>query len=136
MEIKSFDFRYSDGYYMNANVKYMLKHEEGKYVASFKPLGVPMEEAESKEVDEHFSKKIQDAIDTFKVKKWDGFQKSNPHVFDGDSFDLSIYFEDKTEIHAHGYMEWPKHYREFLQEIKQIYAEIFDNELPKGEGKF
>lgn len=104
-KIKSFEFSYTNGYFMNANIVYSLRLKNDQYLASFKPLGVPREEAMEKEVGEGFREKIEETMKKYQVGKWDDFHKSNPFVLDGDSFHLMVSMDDKTEINALGYME-------------------------------
>ena len=120
-----FEFSYTNGCFMDSNIIYKFQSKGGKCIASYKPVGAPREEAVEKEVPESFREKIEEAMKKYQVRKWNGFQKSNPHVLDGDSFQLFVKFEEGEGIHASGYMEWPKYYREFVKEIATIYAEEF-----------
>ena len=52
-------------------------------------------------------------LDEYDVQGWDGYYESNPHVLDGDSFDLTITRRDGTTLRAHGTNIAPKGFREF-----------------------
>ena len=64
----------------------------------------------------------------YNVNKWDGFNKSDKNVLDGNSFSFSYSNTDNKSIEAHGYMKWPNNYREFRDEIKALYEKEFENE--------
>ena len=99
----------------------MKTEEDGRLVASNKPYGIADEAATIKDVDDSFREKLEAILKQFEVGKWEGFQKSDKRVLDGDSFDLAVWFDDKTSIHASGYMKWPKNYREFRDAIDALF---------------
>ncbi len=122
MKINSFKFSYSVGYAMYANEEYTLKNEEGKYIATVKKRGIPEENATIIEVDESFEQRLEELLKEYNVSLWDGFNKADKHVLDGNTFDLSIRMEEDNHISASGYMKWPKNYKEF----KKTVVELFD----------
>lgn len=56
------------------------------------------------------------------IRKWNGFDKSNKNVMDGDGFSLSAEYEGGGRIHASGYMKWPKGYSEFVKDLMELCA--------------
>ncbi|MBO7699042.1 MAG: hypothetical protein J6S38_08440 [Erysipelotrichaceae bacterium] len=55
---------------------------------------------------------------------WDGFQGKHPKwVSDGIMFTLKAIVNSDREIYAQGSENFPKHYREFTDEIKKILKE-------------
>ena len=125
---KSFRFFYTVGYYMNAVYDFELNIEDDKYIATFKEPGVDPNDALKKEVDIEFVHKLEEIMTKYKVNKWDGFNKSNQGVLDGDSFSFSYSNTDSKTIEAHGYMEWPNNYRDFREDVKALYEKEFENE--------
>ena len=127
-KIIRFSFGYSVGYAMYANELFELENKEGKYYAKVKLQGIPDEQASTVEVNEEFEQKLEEIIKQFEVKKWDGFNKSNKMVLDGNSFSLSIRMEDDNSISASGYMMYPEHYREVREELDNIFNELINGE--------
>ena len=123
-EVKSFRFSYSTGNMINAYVIYEFKCDNGKCVASIKPSGIPDEEKTKVKVDEKFVNKLTDILKKYDVASWNGFNKSNKYVLDGNSFSISIYMENGDDISASGYMMWPKHYREVVSEFDTLFSSI------------
>ncbi len=123
--VERFEFFYTQGYAMNADVRYKFNHKvkDNWYKISVKEYGVSEEDAKLIEVDEEFRDKLEAIIDKYKVKSWDGFNKSDKNVLDGDSFSLSIHYPSGS-VSAHGYMSWPKNYRDFRNEIDELFGEI------------
>ena len=54
------------------------------------------------------------------VGSWNGFNKRNKHVLDGNSFSLSVCMGEE-EIDASGYMRWPKNYADFTNAVRQLF---------------
>ena len=127
-EIKSFHLSYSNGYMMYANIVYEFKLENNKYMANIKPYLVADEEMLTIEIKKTIVDKIIDILKKYEVNKWDGFNKVDKNVLDGDSFSLSIWFQDDKSIYASGYMMWPKNYQNVRDEISDIFMEIYNKE--------
>ncbi len=126
--IKSFYFGYSNGYMINSNIRYELKIEDEKYIAKIKPYGVDDEDELTIEVSKDIMDKASEIFKKYEVNKWDGFNKSDHNVMDGDSFSLGIWFNDDKSIHASGYMMWPDNYRNVREEISDLFMEIYNRE--------
>ncbi len=121
--ITSFSYRYTAGNMVNADVYYGLEYRNGTYTATVKPNGTPEEDAESFKVDKMFEENLRAILEKYKVSKWNGFNKTNKMVLDGNSFYLDIYMEE-GEISAHGYMSWPDGYADFKEEIINLFESI------------
>lgn len=128
MKINSFKFSYSVGYAMYANEEYTLKNEGDKYIATVKKRGIPEENATKKEVDESFEQKLEELLKGYNVSAWDGFNKADKHVLDGNTFDLSIRMDENNHISASGYMKWPKKYKEFKMAVVEMFDELVTQE--------
>ena len=123
--IKKFSYHYSDGNAMWAYTNYKIECEE-KCIAIIKPNGIPEESEVEVEIDEKVINNLLDLLNKYEVGKWNGFRKSDKNVLDGHDFSLSIWQDDGTNIHASGYMKWPKNFREVSKELKEIFQPLYD----------
>ena len=122
--ITRFSLRYSVGYAMYAYEIFELENKDGRYFAKIKLRGIPDEQATTIEVDAEFDQKLEEIIKEFNIQNWDGFNKSNKMVLDGDSFSLYILMEEDNSISANGYMKWPKKYKEFKEKIVELFNQV------------
>ena len=127
-KIKSFYITYTNGYAMNSYTTYQLSVNNNKYMVKIKPYGIPEEELLEIEVDRKVVDKLIEILTKYEVNKWDGFDRVAKDVLDGNSFSLSITLEDEKTIDASGYMIWPDHYRDVINEISPIFMEIYNKE--------
>ena len=123
-DIVSFSFSYSTGYMMDASVSYRLELKDGVYTAVVKPNLVPEEEASVCTVDKAFVRELEEFLRSENVSKWNGFNKSDDRVLDGNSFGLSIVTGSKEIISAHGYMKYPKNYSAVRSGIERIFGNL------------
>lgn len=123
-DIKSISYHYTTGTMMNADVRYEVECEGEKCLAKIKPNLVPDEEAMKYTVDKSVMDEIKDVLIKYHVERWDGFQKSDPNVLDGNSFSLYVSMADGNSISASGYMEWPNNYSEVSRELDKIFKSI------------
>ena len=123
-DIKYFSFNYSVGYYANANWSYVLELKDGAWAAEVKPNGVAPEDAEKYTVGEDFVRSLEDFLKEKKVGAWDGFDKADKYVLDGDSFSLYIRMTDDQSVSASGYMEWPEGYKEVQGGIDALFRAL------------
>ncbi len=129
-ELISLYFSYSKGYMMNSNVRYEFSYDKeiNRYKVGIKPYGVSEEEKLEKEIDESLKDKLKEVLVKYEVVKWDGFDKNDSDVLDGDGFSFSARFKDDTSISASGYMMWPDNYRNVCDELDTIFMEIYNKE--------
>jgi hypothetical protein len=127
--IKSFYLTYTKGYAMNAYVTYELNYDidKNEYVASIKPYGISDEDKLKVTVNKDFSEKIKDVLVKYHVENWNGFNKNDKNVLDGDSFSISITMKNGDDIHASGYMRWPDNYKNVVNEIDNIFMDIYNS---------
>ena len=119
---------FTQGYMMNADTEYEYKLEEDKYIMNIKPYLVDRENIVSFEVDKKVIKEIENILNKYEVYKWDGFNKSDNNVLDGDSFAFSVY-TNEVRINAAGYMKYPDNYGTVKEEI----VKIFEREYEKNK---
>jgi len=127
-DIINFSFNYSVGYAMNCQCSYKIDYIDNKFIASYKKNGIPEEDRLKKEISSEKIKELENLLNNYKVYKWDGFNKSDKNVLDGDDFSLSITTLDKRHIRASGYESYPDNYGEVNKEIQNFFFEIFKEE--------
>ena len=121
--IKKFNFFYDTGWAIDTNARYSIKCTD-KCIAIIKPNNISEEEMLEKEVDDDFINQLIGILNKYKVSRWDGFNKVDKMVLDGNSFSLSVSFNDDKHISAHGYMKWPKNYSEVKSELDTLFMDI------------
>ena len=126
--IKSFYITYSNGYMINAYTRYQLILEDGVYIAKIKPYGVYEEDELEIKVEETLMEKIVNILVKYEVNKWNGFDKTDKYVLDGDSFSFSVLLNNDKSISASGYMMWPEHFRDVVGEISPLFMDIYNKE--------
>ena len=55
------------------------------------------------------------------VKRFDGFDKYNKYMHDGSGFSLYVRYDNGQSINAHGMNEWPSGYRDFSDEMHELF---------------
>ena len=125
--IKSIEFSYTKGYMINSNVSYKL--ECGDYcIATICPYGTAREDVKEFKVDKSVLLEIENILNKYDVISWNGFNKADKNVLDGDSFSINIKMSDGGKIDASGYMMWPEGYKEFVSEIDDFFMNIYNGE--------
>lgn len=123
--IKNFSFSYSNGYAMYAYTNYELKYKNNTYTVSIKPNGISDDEKYDVNIDSSFAKKVEDVLNKYNVVRWNGFNKSDQNVLDGDSFSMNIKYNDNDHVSANGYMMWPENYTNVKSELDNLFMEIY-----------
>ena len=121
-EIEHFSFSYTCGDTANARVSYGLTLEDGVYTASITPANEPDEAERTFTVEESFARELEQILIRHKVGKWNGFDKADRMVMDGDRFNMFILMTDGTSLNASGYMKWPRAYSEVKYEIEELFG--------------
>lgn len=83
-------------------------------------------EIEGVELDAADVEALRALIDENDLWSWNGFQKSNSYVLDGDSFGLSASFADGTELNAWGSNAYPKGYSAGAQAICAYFEALME----------
>ena len=79
-------------------------------------------------IDMSFVQALEAMCDKHDVSKFDGFNKTNPHVCDGSGFSLYIKYDNGKSVSAHGMNSSPRGYHEFagdMYELFKPYCELF-----------
>ncbi len=120
-DLKYFKYSYSVGYYKDASVSYEIEYKDDKYYFYFKDKGIPEENKKTYTLSEDNIKELIDIFNKHKINKWDGFEKSNKNIMDGNSFTLKIKYNSDKDVYAHGYMVYPSNYREVKTDIENFF---------------
>ena len=67
-------------------------------------------------------KEIIETLNNNDVSSWDGFDKDDKNVLDGNSFSFRVCYDKSKEIEASGYMKWPNNYHEVKKELNKIFS--------------
>ena len=119
-------------HFKNKNVKienikrFHINYDGSHYIASIKKDGVAEEDAKMVIISKKDVKRVENVLVKYKVNKWNGFDKVDKNVLDGDSFSLYVTFDDDTSIHAHGDMRYPENYGNVRGELDSIFNEFYD----------
>ena len=119
-DIKKLHFSYSTGTMMYANVSYDLELIEGKYIVKIKPNLIPEEETITANMKNEDIEAIKNILIKYNVQRWDGFNKSDKYVLDGNSFSFIVYFDNNNSVSASGYMMYPDNYKNVEKELDEI----------------
>lgn len=122
-KINSFEFGYTEGYGINTNVRYTMKCDK-KCILKVKPYGDDENKATEKELSSKDINSFISILNKHNVISWDGFNKSDKDVLDGDSFHLYVTYNDNRNISASGYMMYPNNYRDFKNDINDLINEL------------
>lgn len=120
--LKSFSFIYSTGYYKDASVIYELKYND-KWILYYKGDGISDEDTISYEVDENLIERLENILNKYEVSRWNGFNKNDKYVLDGNSFSISINYNENNSVSAHGYESWPTNYHNVKNELNNLFNE-------------
>ncbi len=124
--LKSFSLSYTSGYMMNSDTRYRLTYRDGEYIANIKPRLKDDEEGIEIAVNKEMMEEVSKILIKYDVGKWNGFDKVDKDVLDGNSFSFIVVLNDDKVIKASGYMKWPKNYREVVEEIEPLFMNIYN----------
>ena len=120
--IKKFSYTSSGGMAYNGNSKYEIICDN-ECIANIK---MPYEiEKKNITINPDVVDKLLNIFNKYKVYNWNGFDKTDKNVLDGSSFSISIIDDNDYSIDAHGYMKYPRNYREVIDNIKNILDPIY-----------
>ena len=122
--MKEFYYSSSGGMAYNGNTYYKIKCKEKCILDVKLPYKI---EKRNIVISDDIVNQIIDVLNQYQVSTWDGFDKNDKNIMDGDSFTLKVSFDDKYSISAHGYMKVPKNYRDVISHISSILDPIYEN---------
>lgn len=121
--LTAFSFNHG-GMSMDQIFSYSVYAQDGHMLADFELYC--RYEIEGVELDGEDVELLRALIDEFDLWSWNGFQKSNSQVLDGDSFGLSASFADGTELSAWGSNAYPKGYSAGAQAICAYFEALME----------
>ena len=114
-------YSYSTSTMMNGYVSYDLDCKK-ECILKYKPDLEPEENSKDYKIDNKDIKLLEDKLTELNISSWDGFDKSDKNVMDGNSFSFSLKCKDGTRVEAHGYMKYPKDYSKVTSELVTIFS--------------
>jgi len=69
------------------------------------------------------NQKIMEIINKYDVFSWDGFDKDNRWVLDGEDFIFNLTLSDGTEVYATGSNKFPTNYRNVFSELEALFED-------------
>jgi len=120
-DIKSIEFRYTNGYMINSDTYYKLECNNN-CMLQIKRYGSSNEEEYN--VDKCILNDIEKILNKYNVSSWDGFNKSDKNVLDGDTFSISIVYDNNKRISSSGYMMYPNNYKSVKEELETLFNSL------------
>ena len=77
-------------------------------------------------VDETALEELSEIASRYRLDQWNGFNKTNSMVLDGESFALSVTLSDETKITASGGNAFPKGYSDAKHEICALFDSLIN----------
>lgn len=74
----------------------------------------------NKEIDSSKLEELAKLINKEKIYEWNNFEEKKEGVLDGNSFSLTIKYDDGKTITAKGYMKYPKNYDEKMSKLLEF----------------
>ncbi len=131
--IRSFSYSYSQNNTMYGYCSYSITKTDDGYEAYVKQMDVPDDESPRFPVDQETVDILVELLNKHKVSGWDGFNKSDKNVLDGNGFELNIHMtEDDDGISAHGYMKYPDGYSGFRDDMDSFFDRIMNEAMADG----
>jgi len=90
--------------------------EDGYYIS--------VNDEEPLPIDDETVQTLMEVIEEYNVSSWDGFDKTNDNVLDGEGFSLEIGFTDGTSVKALGDNVFPEQYADAMGEMWDILTHI------------
>lgn len=110
-------YRYGEIYYDS----YSIFMDEGGYRVS-------VNDEEPVSVSEEAVQELMKVIEAYNIFSWDGFDKTNENVLDGEGFLFEIGFTDGTSVKAQGDNAFPDRYGDAMGEIWDILTDLSKEE--------
>ncbi|MDO5123607.1 MAG: hypothetical protein Q4D44_02945 [Eubacteriales bacterium] len=109
---------------INYDQIYTCEKSGDKVRISVKYAGASPDEVTEVETDGTVMNRLGEVINKYEIPSWDGFNESNHHVLDGESFSLTVKSGEDTLISAYGANSYPENYTDATNEIEEIFQEI------------
>lgn len=103
---------------------YSVIEEDGKHFFVYESMLYPDYGEITREVDEEFLEKLTQLYLDCHLASWDGFNKTNEFVMDGDGFSLDITFQDGQSLQARGSNCTPDGYKDFCAKMEELFSTV------------
>ncbi|MBR2679139.1 MAG: hypothetical protein IKE63_06950 [Bacilli bacterium] len=124
--IKKLEYSYTSGMTINGYSRYIVECND-KCTALIKPTNIAEENTKKVELNDEIMNQLEKLLKKYKVNKWNGFNKHDPNVLDGRSFNIYIEMKNGDSISASGYMKWPENFGEVSKELDNIFEKLYDD---------
>lgn len=121
-EITDFTYQYYNGFGMCGYQYVLEKTEDGGAHLTYSSDQYYMYGEMEKEVDPSLLEEVQKLCEEKQVGEWNGFNRNETDVTDGDGFRLSIEMADENRISANGSNAYPKGFQDFVKPLDEIFA--------------
>lgn len=118
--INELSYSYSTGWGINDSVNYHIVCNNN-CVIKIKESGKSEKETVKKNLTTKQTDELIKILRDNYIEAWDGFNKSDKNVLDGNSFSFHLKYNDDEYVSASGYMMWPDHYHDFKKEFEEIF---------------
>ena len=118
------NFNYSTGTENGSNIDYTLKYDNEQYIVQIKPNGA-IDTYDTFIVDADFMKSLIEILIDNHVEKWNGFNKTNKHVLDGNRFHFLVINKEENYLEASGYEKWPTNYHKVRSELDNLFNSLY-----------
>lgn len=106
-------------------ITYIFVKEDDQYLLKIDKY--EKEDSESYIIDIDIFNRVNEWVDIYNIRSWDGFDKVNKDILDGGGFRLSIQLGTGETITAHGSNEYPEEYGNANRVLNDIIDEITNN---------
>ena len=132
-DIVYFSFYYGGGTTVNGGSSYSAEASDDHIHLVIKPDGVSDDDVLELDVGYDFLEDLQEVIDKNDIGSWNGFDKTDTGVLDGQSFNLSIYMENGDVVNASGYEAYPDGFSDAASDIEALFMGVYENVRPNKQ---
>ena len=119
--IRSFSYSYNGSIGGNSFTR-TAKAEDGKTILTLDKMEKHDYGTMSGEASPGFMSALEKLCADHRVTRWNGFDKYNPHVLDGDGFSLHIKYNNGKNVSAHGSNAQPLGFHKFVSDMTELFA--------------
>ena len=121
--IQSFIYRYNNSFGASS-YNWNVTEKDGKVTFTYDSMQHEEFGEMKLECDKEILDKLYGVYKDIRIAEWDGYDKHNPNVLDGDGFSLKIVFNDGADLSAHGSNACPARYGDFKSAIYEVLAPL------------
>ena len=122
--IKRFEYYYNKGNAIDSNAHYLVECESLCHVVI---KFYEVHDSYEIDIDKKELAKLHKILIDYNINKWNGFNKNDKRVLDGNAFDLYVLDDKGQRIQASGYMRYPSNYKQVKKELEEFFIHIYKN---------